>query len=116
MSFDPQRFLVSPPPTEPTSYIFGFGRRICPGRLLAEASVWLTIAKSLAALAIRKGMEDGKEIEPSVQFTPGIVSHPVPFKATIKPRGPKHEELIRAVETEHPWEESSAKALESIKL
>ena len=117
MAFNPDRFLVEPPPPDPTSYIFGFGRRICPGRLLAESSVWLTVAKSLAALNISKGVdEDGKEIEPTVDFLPGIISHPAPFKASIKARSPQHEELIRVVESEHPWEESSAKALEGIRL
>ena len=117
MSFNPDRFLAEPQPPNPTNFIFGFGRRICPGRLLAESSVWLTVAKSLAALDISKGVdEDGKEIEPTVDFLPGIISHPTPFKATVKARSPQHEELIRAVESEHPWEESSAKALESIQL
>jgi hypothetical protein len=117
MSFNPDRFLVEPQPPNPTNFIFGFGRRICPGRLLAESSVWLTVAKSLAALDISKGTdEDGKEIEPIVDFLPGIISHPAPFKATIKARSPQHEDLIRAVESEHPWEESSARALDSIQL
>lgn len=117
MSFNPDRFLADPEPPTPTNYIFGFGRRICPGRLLAESSVWLTVAKSLAAFDIRRGLDSsGREIEPTIDFQPGIISHPVPFKATIKARSSKHDELIRAVESEHPWEESSAEALESIKL
>jgi hypothetical protein len=71
----------------------------------------------LAAFDIKKGVDDkGREIEPTVDFLPGIISHPVPFKATIKPRSAKHEELIRAVESEHPWEKSSAKVLEAIEL
>lgn len=117
MAFNPDRFLADPQPPDPKNFIFGFGRRICPGRLLAESSVWLTVAKTLAALDISKGVDEkGAEIEPTVDFLPGIISHPVPFKATIKARSPKHEELIRAVELDHPWEESSAKALESIKM
>ena len=116
MSFNPDRFLASTPPPDPNNYIFGFGRRICPGRLLAESSVWLTVARSLATLDIRKGIENGKEVEPLLQFTPGIISHPHPFKATIRARSPTYAQLIRAIETDHPWEKSSAKALESIKL
>lgn len=45
MVFNPERYLV-----DPRDYVFGSGRRICPGRLLADSSVWLTIAKSLSAL------------------------------------------------------------------
>lgn len=115
LTFDPERFLVETPPPNPTNYIFGFGRRICPGRFLAESSVWLTIAKSLAAFDITKGVDkNGNEIEPSVDFLPGFLSYPAPFKTSIKPRSSVHEELIRAVQSEHPWDKNSAKALESI--
>jgi hypothetical protein len=75
--------------------------------------VWLTIARSLAVFEIGKGLDgNGSEIEPSVSFSPGIISHPGPFQATIKPRSPHHEALIRDVEVLHPWEESSAGELE----
>ena len=83
--------------------------------MLADVSVWLTIARSLAVFDIGKGFEDGKEIEPDVRFTPGIISHPLPFKASIKPRSAQHGELIRRVELDHPWEESDAATLRSIR-
>jgi hypothetical protein len=121
-------------------FAFGFGRRICkipmvkrrplsktfaypftlllagPGRLLADSSVWLTVARSLAVFEIGKEVKDGQEIEPIVQFSPGIISHPHPFKANIKPRSAKHEELIRAVEIDHPWKKSDADRLHSIQV
>ena len=116
MRFNPDRYLVDPPPPSPTNYIFGFGRRICPGRLLAESSVWLIVARSLAALEIKKPLDgNGHEIEPNVEFAAGVLSHPAPFQASITPRSPQHEELIRAVEIDHPWEEGSAQALESVR-
>ena len=114
-SFNPSRFLTTPPPRDPRDYIFGFGRRVCPGKLLADFSVWLTVATSLAAFDVRKGV--GAEIgERTAQFMPGIISHPYPFKADIRPRSAKHEKLIRNGETEHPWEESHAEVLRKIKL
>lgn len=115
MAFNPERFLGENPELDSKLYCFGFGRRICPGRVLADSSVWLTIAQSLAAFNIKKALDkDGKEIEPKVEFTPGIISHPVPFQCTIKPRSKEHEDLIRKVEVDYPWEESDAKALESV--
>ncbi|KIJ14051.1 hypothetical protein PAXINDRAFT_79953, partial [Paxillus involutus ATCC 200175] len=33
-------------------YIYGFGRRICPGRSLAAASLWIAIAPILAVFQI----------------------------------------------------------------
>ncbi|RYP13071.1 hypothetical protein DL767_010944 [Monosporascus sp. MG133] len=115
MSFNPDRFLADSPPPNPRDYVFGFGRRICPGRLLADSSVWITIAKSLAVFNIRKPVVDGKEVEPTVLFTPGVISHPYPYTASIEPRTPKHADLIRAVEHDHPWEQSSGASLHSVK-
>ena len=39
--FNPDRFLGPNPETDPHTLCFGFGRRICPGRKLADASVFL---------------------------------------------------------------------------
>ena len=114
MAFKPERFLGEKPEPDARQHCFGYGRRICPGRLLADSSVFLTIAQSLAAFNIGKALDDnGKPIEPKVEFTPGIISHPAPFQCTIKPRSAQHEQLIRDVEKIYPWEESDAKALES---
>lgn len=115
--FDPSRFLGSDPAPDPRNYVFGYGRRICPGKQLADLSVWLTIVRSLAVFDIKKGVNDaGNEIEPEVSFSSGTISHPTPFKATITPRSSRHEDLIRQVEIKHPWEKSSADELEAIKF
>jgi hypothetical protein len=117
MTFDPQRFLGTPAPPDPQEFIFGFGRRVCPGKLLADSSVWLTVAKSLAALDIGKAVDSEMKREASSPlFTPGIISHPCSFKAKIGPRSREHEELIRMVEQHHPWVESSAAALRTLHL
>lgn len=65
--FDPQRFV--PPPKgrgEPFACgPFGFGRRVCPGRHLAEDSLWIAMATILSTLSITKAIdEDGQEIIP----------------------------------------------------
>ncbi|KAI0471433.1 cytochrome protein [Xylaria cf. heliscus] len=113
--FNPSRYLGPEPAPDPTKYIFGYGRRICPGRYLANTSVWLTIAQSLAVLNISKGLdESGREIEPTVQFTPGIISRVEPFKATVKPRSSQHEDLIRQIDILHPWEASDADELRNV--
>ncbi|KPM36011.1 O-methylsterigmatocystin oxidoreductase [Neonectria ditissima] len=117
MAFRPERFLeteTQKPAPDPHMFVFGFGRRICPGRILADNALYLNIVQSLAVFKISKGIEDGHEIESKVQFTPGVVSHPAPFKAQIKPRSPQHEKLIRAVEQTFPWQESDAQVLESV--
>ncbi|KAG2033225.1 cytochrome P450 [Suillus americanus] len=87
--FNPERFLAKDgkePETEPRTACFGFGRRICPGIHLADASIWISTAMSLAVFDISKVVENGVEITPDVEPSPGTISHPKPFKCSIKPR------------------------------
>jgi len=113
-AFKPERFIGCEgrePEPDPDTVVFGFGRRKCPGRVLADTSVYLTIAQSLAVFNMSKVVENGKEIEPDVEFSPGVVSHPAPYRTSIKPRSPEHEALIRSVLVEHPYEEGDSKSL-----
>ncbi|KAI0100388.1 putative cytochrome P450 oxidoreductase OrdA-like protein [Nemania sp. FL0031] len=113
--FNPLRYLGPDPAPDPTNHMFGYGRRVCPGRYLAYTSVWLAIARSLAVFNISKGLdESGREIEPTTQFTPGLLSRLEPFKATIKPRSSQHEAMIRQVEELYPWEASNADEVQKI--
>jgi cytochrome P450 len=115
MSFRPERFLGGDPAPDPHQFVFGFGRRVCPGRILADNALFLNVAQSLAVFNIDKPVVHGKVVEPAVKFTSGVVSHPEPYKADIKPRSAQHEALIRGVEETHPWQESDSKVLESMK-
>ncbi|KAF8997615.1 cytochrome P450 [Cyathus striatus] len=77
---------------------FGFGRRICPGRHMASATVWLTIATVLSVFNIRKAKDDsGNEISVSGLYTDATISHPEPFKCSITPRSEVAIELINSV-------------------
>lgn len=97
--------------------MFGYGRRICPGRYFADTSVWLTIVRSLAVFNISKALDkNGREIKPTVKFTPSLISRPEDFEAMIKPRTAQHAALIRQVEELHPWEESDAAEIQKIKI
>ncbi|KAI2634605.1 cytochrome protein [Xylaria nigripes] len=111
-AFEPSRFLGANPAPDPTKHTFGYGRRICPGRLLARSSAWINIAQILAVFNISKGLdENGHEIDPAVAFTSSLISRPEKFKAMIKPRSSQHEALIRDIEMRHPWEESNSSEL-----
>ncbi|PPJ52394.1 hypothetical protein CBER1_09786 [Cercospora berteroae] len=111
-AFNPDRFMGPQPEIDPRNIIFGFGRRICPGRLLAQSSVFLTVAKTLAVFDIAKALDaKGNVIEPDTQMVAGLVSHPAPFEARIVPRSDRHAELVLEVEKTHPTKESSAKEL-----
>jgi len=98
MEFNPDRFMGVNAEPDPRTLCFGFGRRVCPGQKLAEASVFISCVMSLAVFNISKGVdESGREIEPTVAYTDGTISHPQPFECTIKPRSPKSVALFSAV-------------------
>ncbi|KAG1756030.1 cytochrome P450 [Suillus lakei] len=96
--FNPDRFLANDgkkPETEPRTICFGFGRRLCTGLLLAEASIWISTAMSLAVFDISKFVENGVEITPEVDPSSLTISHPKPFKCSIQARSAKAIALIQ---------------------
>ncbi|TFK75571.1 cytochrome P450 monooxygenase [Pluteus cervinus] len=99
MTFNPERFLSSAghsPEPDPRHVIFGFGRRICPGRLLADTSVFLSCAMTLSVFDISPHMENGTPVLPVMDHMSGTISHPPPFKCTIRPRSEAAVALIHA--------------------
>ncbi|KAK0470764.1 cytochrome P450 [Armillaria novae-zelandiae] len=94
MTFNPERFLGPDPEQDPREISFGFGRRICPGklerRLLAQATMYIVCSMALASFDISKVKGD----EPVFNPTHGSVSHPAPFKCNITPRSIRAVELI----------------------
>ncbi|KAG1840821.1 cytochrome P450 [Suillus subalutaceus] len=69
--------------------------RICPGLHLADASIWIFTAMSLAVFDVSKVVENGVEIIPEIDPSSGLVSHPKPFKCSIKARSDKALALIQ---------------------
>ncbi|KAF8077572.1 cytochrome P450 [Lyophyllum atratum] len=101
-AFDPSRYLPKPEgnnephPNGP----FGFGRRICPGRHLADASLWIVMASILATFNISKAIgDDGKEITPEINLSCGITSQPSPFQCRIRPRNEEAKALVMQADT-----------------
>ncbi|KIK42243.1 hypothetical protein CY34DRAFT_83884 [Suillus luteus UH-Slu-Lm8-n1] len=100
--FEPERWLARDAIEEeagkerdPRAFVFGFGRRRCPGTHLVESSVWLLITSMLATLDIRKARDEkGVEIEPVVKFENAVFRTPSPFVCDIRPRS---EEALRLI-------------------
>ncbi|KAI2630045.1 putative cytochrome P450 oxidoreductase OrdA-like protein [Xylaria nigripes] len=112
--FRPDRFLAidgHEPERDTYKLGFGFGRRICAGMALADQYVFLIVAQSLAVFNIGGCAEDA---ECNAEMTDAVVTHPLPFKTTIKPRSPHHEKMIRSLEDVYPWQESDMDVLERI--
>jgi len=80
-------------------YAFGFGRRVCPGRWMAHAFVWVVVASVLSSFRIEKVVRDGRVIEPTGAFSPGILASPEKFECSVKPRSKDAEALVRATAT-----------------
>ncbi|KAF8067793.1 cytochrome P450 [Lyophyllum atratum] len=88
--FAPERFLRSNPTLDPGTYCFGFGRRICPGRMLAENAIFLMTAYILQSFDISHAVDqDGHEIPIRVEYSSGLVSLPEAFRCNIKLRAPR---------------------------
>ncbi|TFK75553.1 cytochrome P450 [Pluteus cervinus] len=98
MVFNPARFLASPGhelELDPRSIVFGFGRRICPGKVMADASVFLSCAMTLAVFDISQHTDNERTLALDIEQTTGTISHPTPFKCTIRPRSEAALALIK---------------------
>ncbi|KAH7311488.1 cytochrome P450 oxidoreductase OrdA-like protein [Stachybotrys elegans] len=102
-TFDPTRFLPPRNQIDPANYAFGFGRRICPGRFLADGTIFLSIAQMLAVFNITKAVDEkGVPIEPVIKHISGLLDRPQDFPYTITPRSKAHQELIEKIAKENP--------------
>ncbi|KAF8225436.1 cytochrome P450 [Tricholoma matsutake] len=91
--FNPDRFISSggkKAEPDPRGLCFGFGLH------LADTSVFISCAMSLAVFNISKCIENGVIIEPVHENATGTISHPKPFKCSIKPRSQRAVSLIQA--------------------
>ena len=119
--FNPQRFLGEKPETDPATVAFGFGRRICPGRVLADVSAWLVVARTLAVFNIEKSkardVSTGREVEVSAEGIPGLVYHPIPFEEKLKVTVREgRRALLERLEREEVWEKGDADVLREVEI
>ncbi|KAF8515735.1 cytochrome P450 [Gautieria morchelliformis] len=113
--FEPERFFR--PGVKDPSAAFGFGRRICPGRYLADNTIYIATSTILKLFNISPAKEaNGTEIPIDVTFTSGTIScvqvlatktqpsstvliacafrRPDPFECSITPRIRSSESLL----------------------
>ncbi|KAJ3931047.1 MAG: cytochrome P450 [Lentinula lateritia] len=97
--FNPSRFLDSngqisdPLIKDPATPVFGFGRRVCPGKHIALDLLWIAIASILTSFSIEAGSDFDYEdeiynskSESSESGPTTMLSHPRPFKCRFIPR------------------------------
>ncbi|KAJ2915605.1 hypothetical protein MD484_g4790, partial [Candolleomyces efflorescens] len=95
--FDPERYSGENPQPDAFKYVFGFGRRSCPGAHLAEQSLFLNMTNILAVFSISKPKNpDGTEVEPPIVWSTGITTHLETFPCDIKVR-PGSQHLLASI-------------------
>ncbi|KAJ7244392.1 cytochrome P450 [Mycena haematopus] len=107
-AFLPERYMEKVDPVlakkrDPRSYVFGFGRRRCPGLNLVESSVWLLITTALATLDISKAKDNfGRPIEPKIDFNNAVFRMPDKFQCDIRPRSEHALKVLRQADAARP--------------
>ncbi|KAF9254441.1 cytochrome P450 [Marasmius fiardii PR-910] len=100
-TFDPTRFLPSPEGRGEPHFtpVWGFGRRLCPGKQFGDLEVWSAIACILTALEIVPPKDEkGNVLLPEFKPLNGLVAGITPFNFEVKPRSEKAASLIAAIE------------------
>ncbi|OAX39721.1 cytochrome P450 [Rhizopogon vinicolor AM-OR11-026] len=95
--FKPERFLHEDGSlTNDTMPLgFGWGRRMCVGRHLADATLWSAIASFLATFSVHRALDEhGEEIPVVPKFSTGLAIHPETFPCRIIPRFQSAETLV----------------------
>ncbi|KAJ7259531.1 cytochrome P450 [Mycena haematopus] len=97
LTFGFSGLILHRPTRSNISSVARFGRRICPGRYNADATVWATMVSVLSTFDIAKAKDaTGKEIEIDPDYSDGMVSHPKPFACSIIPRSDTASKLVQA--------------------
>ncbi|TBU45501.1 cytochrome P450 [Dichomitus squalens] len=99
--FRPERFIrngkLDPTVQDPTAFIFGFGRRICPGRYFAEFALFINVACAIHVFNITAPLgEDDLPIAVKQGHTDGFISYPEDVRCMIMPRSATAEASIRS--------------------
>lgn len=102
-AFNPARYLtaegtLNPDVRDPRTAAFGFGRRSCPGRYVADANIFITVVTLLATLDIvRINDSEGNEIMPKVDVVSGgVMSYPKPFAWSVRTRSQQAKDMLAA--------------------
>lgn len=104
-NFHPERWLAEETADQPSIDVcglnvsalkdlphgFGYGRRICTGRIIARNQLFIQTARMLWAFDVEAGVVDDEtgrrhEVD-DMDCTEGFVTLPKPFRAVLRPRG-----------------------------
>jgi len=99
--FNPDRYLddrgagrTAAEEREMGSTVFGFGRRVCLGRYIAEGTLAIDFATVLWAMRFERPMSVQGELDTETFVLEGLSARPVPFELRASSRFPETETLI----------------------
>ncbi|KAF8837463.1 cytochrome P450 [Paxillus ammoniavirescens] len=87
--FIPERFIdpAGGLTTDTVDFVWGFGRRVCAGRHVADASLWAGMVSILATFRLLPAQApNGEDVVFEPQWFDGLPTHPLPFPCQIIPR------------------------------
>ncbi|KAH9066037.1 cytochrome P450 [Lactarius deliciosus] len=112
LNFDPEIFGSNVAEFDPSRYLekgqvktliegreeghmsFGFGRRVCPGRHVAEATLAIDFATLLWGMRFERPEESQGELDVRSLVQSGLTARPVPFECKAVPRFTEAEALL----------------------
>lgn len=81
-------------------WMFGAGRRICPGMMVAEREIWLAISRLIWAFTLEQ--VPGRPID--LREYDGLSGRsPVPFHVRLMPRHDKVKSVLNAAQVKSGW-------------
>ncbi|KAH9054051.1 cytochrome P450 [Lactarius deliciosus] len=104
MDFDPARYLDEKGQVKPLMVgreegpghmSFGFGRRICPGRFVAEWTLAIDFATLLWAMRFERPEGVRGELDVQTMVHCGVTAQPQPFEYKMTPRFTEAESLLK---------------------
>jgi len=99
--FLPDRFLKEDQAMDPKSFVFGFGRRLCPGKEFADTCVFMVAANIVATMSLITPKDEyGRQIIPEARFIDGFASRPEEFVCSMTPRSKQALQLIQQQDTD----------------
>ncbi|KAF8991682.1 hypothetical protein BDQ17DRAFT_1254693, partial [Cyathus striatus] len=76
--------------------------RICPGKYLADGSLWLAMSSMVACFIVAHAFDDnGNKIIPEDERMTGLTSRLKPFKCIINPRDETTRQMLNEVKHSH---------------
>ncbi|KIO29659.1 hypothetical protein M407DRAFT_21246 [Tulasnella calospora MUT 4182] len=85
-TFNPDRFIDNPNILDPRDFVFGFGRRICPGNALGYQLSWIFVVSILWGFEIKRPEGCPPLEHDADRFDFGLVNAPYPFPCDFIPR------------------------------